>query len=54
MKTKENLNKIRYGSHNIWVYLTLYNKQKDTQVKAAFLTSNLNLGGVAFFGLIYC
>jgi len=42
----ENLNKIRYGSHNIWnLFNFITNKEKNTKVKPAFLTSNLNLGG---------
>lgn len=43
---EEDLNKIRYGSHNIWsLFNFIKNKQPTTFIKPAFLTSNLNLGG---------
>lgn len=43
---EEELNKIRYGSHNLWTLFNFIpNKQNKTFIKPAFLTSNLNLGG---------
>lgn len=45
-KDEDDLNKIRYGSHNLWsLFNFIKNKQPDTFIKPAFITSNLNLGG---------
>lgn len=46
IKDEEDLNIIRYGSHNLWsLFNFIPNKQNNTFIKPAFLTSNLNLGG---------
>lgn len=46
LQDEEELNKIRYGSHNLWnLFNFIPNKQNNTFIKPAFLTSNLNLGG---------
>ena len=43
---EDDLNRIRYGSHNLWsLFNFIPNKQQNTFIKPAFLTSNLNLGG---------
>lgn len=43
---EDDLNRIRYGSHNLWsLFNFITNRQPDTFIKPAFLTSNLNLGG---------
>ena len=43
---QNDLNKIRYGSHNIWsLFNFIIKKNNCTIIKPAFLTSNLNLGG---------
>lgn len=43
---EEELNLIRYGSHNLWTLFNFIpNKQNKQFIKPAFLTSNLNLGG---------
>lgn len=43
---EEELNRVRYGSHNLWTLFNFIpNKQNREFVKPAFLTSNLNLGG---------
>lgn len=43
---KNMLNHITYGSHNIWsLFNFIPNKKKEAEIKPAFLTSNLNLGG---------
>lgn len=43
---EEDLNRIRYGSHNLWsLFNFIPNKQPETFIRPAFLTSNLNLGG---------
>lgn len=43
---KQHISRMCYGSHEMWNLLNhIYPKQEHTEVKAAFLSSNLNLGG---------
>lgn len=45
-ENKNLINHITYGSHNVWsLFNFIPNKQKNKEIKPAFLTSNLNLGG---------